>query len=52
MLLSLRAGREIADRITAAALVRLVHHAEALAPAGQSYRTRALRELLAKDRDN
>jgi DNA replication protein DnaC len=30
---------------------RLVHHAEVLTLAGDSYRTKARRELLAKDRN-
>ena len=30
---------------------RLVHHAEVLALSGDSYRTRARRDLLAQDRD-
>ncbi|HUX72131.1 MAG TPA: ATP-binding protein [Cellulomonadaceae bacterium] len=41
------------DEVVAAAMIdRLVHHAEVLTLAGESYRTRARRELLAKDRDN
>ena len=41
------------DEIVAAAMIdRLVHHAEVLTLSGDSYRTRARRELLAKDRDN
>src|SRR3954451_17473087 len=37
--------------VPAAMIDRLVHHAEVLTLAGASYRTRARRELLAKDRD-
>ncbi len=40
------------DDVVAAAMIdRLVHHAEVLTLSGDSYRTRARRELLAKDRD-
>lgn len=39
------------DIVTAAMIDRLVHHAEVLALSGESYRTRARRELLTKDRD-
>lgn len=39
------------DDVVAAAMIdRLVHHAEVLTLSGDSYRTRARRELLAKDR--
>ena len=38
--------------MTVAAIDRLVHHAEVLTLAGDSYRTRARRELLAKERNN
>ena len=48
-----RWGETFSDDVIAAAMIdRLVHHAEALALSGESYRTRARRELLAKDRDN
>jgi DNA replication protein DnaC len=47
-----RWGETFSDDIVAAAMIdRLVHHAEVLALSGESYRTRARRELLAKDRD-
>ncbi len=47
-----RWGEVFGDEVVAAAMIdRLVHHAEVLTLAGQSYRTRARRELLAKDRD-
>ena len=42
----------IDDVIAAAMIDRLVHHAEVLALSGESYRTRARRELLTKDRNN
>jgi len=42
-----RWGEIFSDDIVAAAMIdRLVHHAEVLALAGDSYRTRARRELL------
>lgn len=45
-------GEVFGDEVVAAAMIdRLVHHAEVLTLAGESYRTRARRELLAKDRD-
>ncbi|TQM01653.1 IS21-like element helper ATPase IstB [Pseudonocardia kunmingensis] len=48
-----RWGEVFGDEIVAAAMIdRLVHHAEVLTLSGDSYRTRARRELLAKDRDN
>src|SRR3954454_3973497 len=48
-----RWGEVFSDEIVAAAMIdRLVHHAEVLTLSGDSYRTRARRELLAKDRDN
>ena len=48
-----RWGETFSDDVVAAAMIdRLVHHAEVLALSGESYRTRARRELLAKDRDN
>jgi DNA replication protein DnaC len=47
-----RWGEMFGDEVVAAAMIdRLVHHAEVLTLAGDSYRTRARRELLAKDRD-
>ncbi len=47
-----RWGETFCDDVVAAAMIdRLVHHAEVLTLAGDSYRTRARRELLAKDRD-
>jgi DNA replication protein DnaC len=47
-----RWGETFSDDVVAAAMIdRLVHHAEVLALSGTSYRTRARRELLAKDRD-
>lgn len=47
-----RWGELFGDEVVAAAMIdRLVHHARALTLAGDSYRTRARRELLAKDRD-
>jgi DNA replication protein DnaC len=47
-----RWGETFSDDIVAAAMIdRLVHHAEVLALSGESYRTRARRELLTKDRD-
>ena len=46
-----RWGETFSDDVVAAAMIdRLVHHAEVLTLAGDSYRTRARRELLAKDR--
>ena len=48
-----RWGEVFGDDVVAAAMIdRLVHHAEVLTLSGDSYRTRARRELLAKDRDN
>src|SRR3954465_14403017 len=48
-----RWGEVFGDEIVAAAMIdRLVHHAEVLTLSGDSYRTRARREPLAKDRDN
>ncbi len=48
-----RWGEVFGDEVVAAAMIdRLVHHAEVLTLAGESYRTRARRELLAKDRDH
>jgi DNA replication protein DnaC len=48
-----RWGEVFGDEVIAAAMIdRLVHHAEVLTLAGESYRTRARRELLAKDRKN
>ena len=48
-----RWGEVFCDDVVAAAVIdRLVHHAEVLTLAGDFYRTRARRELLAKDRDN
>lgn len=48
-----RWGEVFGDEVVAAAMIdRLVHHAEVLTLAGDSYRTRARRELLAKDRDH
>jgi DNA replication protein DnaC len=48
-----RWGETFSDDVVAAAMIdRLVHHAEVLALSGESYRTRARRELLTKDRDN
>ncbi|UJP40362.1 IS21-like element helper ATPase IstB [Cellulomonas palmilytica] len=47
-----RWGEVFGDEVVAAAMIdRLVHHAEVLTLAGESYRTRARRELLATDRD-
>lgn len=47
-----RWGEVFGDEVVAAAMIdRLVHHAEVLTLAGESYRTRARRELLAKNRD-
>ncbi|WP_028193535.1 ATP-binding protein, partial [Salinispora pacifica] len=47
-----RWGEVFGDEVVAAAMIdRLVHHAEVLTLAGESYRTRARRELLAKDRN-
>jgi len=47
-----RWGEIFADDIVAAAMIdRLVHHAEVLALSGESYRTRARRELLTKDQN-
>ncbi|WP_026301657.1 ATP-binding protein, partial [Salinispora arenicola] len=46
-----RWGEVFGDEVVAAAMIdRLVHHAEVLTLAGESYRTKARRELLAKDR--
>jgi DNA replication protein DnaC len=46
-----RWGETFSDDIVAAAMIdRLVHHAEVLTLNGDSYRTRARRQLLAKDR--
>ena len=48
-----RWGETFSDDVVAAAMIdRLVHHAEVLTRPGDSYRTRARRELLAKDRTN
>lgn len=48
-----RWGETFSDDVVAAAMIdRLVHHAEVLTLSGESYRTRARRELLAKDRSN
>jgi DNA replication protein DnaC len=38
--------------VVAAIIDHIVHHAEVLTLSGESYRTRARRELLAKDREN
>ncbi|HEY3549222.1 MAG TPA: ATP-binding protein [Propionicimonas sp.] len=47
-----RWGEVFGDEVVAAAMIdRLVHHAEVLTLSGDSYCTRARRELLAKDRD-
>ena len=47
-----RWGETFSDDVVAAAMIdRLVHHAEVLALSGESYRTRARRELLTKDHD-
>lgn len=47
-----RWGEVFGDEVVAAAMIdRLVHHAEVLTLAGESYRTRARRGLLAKDRE-
>jgi len=47
-----RWGEVFGDEVVAAAMIdRLVHHAEVLTLAGESYRTRARRELLTKDRE-
>jgi DNA replication protein DnaC len=47
-----RWGEVFGDEVVAAAMIdRLVHHAEVLTLAGDSFRTRARRELLAKNRD-
>src|ERR1700709_2363763 len=47
-----RWGETFSDDVVAAAMIDLlVHHAEVLTLSGDSYRTRARRELLAKDRD-
>ena len=44
-----RWGETFSDDVVAAAMIdRLVHHAEVLTLTGDSYRTRARRELLAK----
>ena len=43
-------GEAFSDDVVAAAMIdRLVHHAEVIALSGESYRTRARRELLAKN---
>ncbi|EFC78764.1 IS21-like element helper ATPase IstB [Parafrankia sp. EUN1f] len=48
-----RWGETFSDDVVAAAMIdRLVHHAEVLTLTGDSYRTRARRDLLAKDRPN
>lgn len=48
-----RWGEVFGDEVIAAAMIdRLVHHAEVLTLAGESYRTRARRELLTKDHNN
>ena len=45
-----RWGEAFSDDVVAAAMIdRLVHHAEVLALSGESYRTRARRELIAKN---
>ena len=45
-----RWGEAFSDDVVAAAMIdRLVHHAEVIALSGESYRTRARRELLAKN---
>ena len=45
-----RWGETFSDDVVASAMIdRLVHHAEVLTLTGDSYRTRARRELLAKD---
>ena len=47
-----RWGEVFGDEVLAAAMIdRLVHHTEVLTLAGDSYRTRARRELLAKNPD-
>jgi DNA replication protein DnaC len=47
-----RWGEVFGDEVVAAAMIdRLVHHAEVLTLAGDSFRTRARREPLAKNRD-
>ena len=47
-----RWGEAFSDDVVAAAMIdRLVHHAEVLALSGESYRTRARRELLTKDQN-
>lgn len=46
-----RWGETFSDDVVAAAMIdRLVHHAEVLTLAGDSFRTRARRELLVKGR--
>ncbi|MEU6093150.1 ATP-binding protein [Streptomyces sp. NPDC047085] len=46
-----RWGETVSDGVVAAAMIdRLVHHAEVLTLTGDSYRTQARGELLAKDR--
>ncbi len=45
-----RWGETFSDDVAAAMIDRLVHHAEVLTLSGDSYRTRARRELLARDR--
>jgi DNA replication protein DnaC len=46
-----RWGETFSDDVAATAMIdRLVHHAEVLTLTGDSYRTRAHRDLLAKDR--
>ena len=46
-----RWGETFSDDVVAASMIdRLVHHAEVLTLTGDSYRTRARRGLLAKDR--
>src|SRR3954447_1544640 len=48
-----RWGETFSDEVVAAAMIdRLVHHAEVLTLSGDSYRTRARRELLTKERAN
>ena len=45
-----RWGETFSDDVAAAAMIdRLVHHAEVLTLTGDSYRTRARRDLLVKD---
>ena len=46
-----RWGETFSDDVVAAVIDRLVRPAEVLTLSGDAYRTRARRELLAKDRD-